>query len=648
MLLGAAGFVCGTEQSVSLTDFAQDLGSSRIVMDVLEAVQQERQAEFERRYADAVDFYYRDSVDYARLLALEPTAEYQRNLDLLTQQLLQEMPRPQTEAYRTRLDALIELQVQLGVPRQLVDGVVAILQQVAASSYSAEDIEEYFAEVDRLRVEAPRSDDLRTWRFLLAQDVSQQLVQMLSHFGPELPLAMQRVAAELSLLDQDAGARLEARADYLQQSRQREDAARDWVAGLLESAAGLPLHEAGDAASGDAGDASVSDSSAERSQRDSPAGDSSAGDDPSAASRGYVFSPGDIPVTVQELGRMMRRDPLLAVAVSAFRLQLDPRLPEYQFFTNVLRTALGCFGCGFDLVSPGSPRSSALLDQEYLAEYERRSHGLERGIRSFQEQAGRSWRTDPHQRTELMGSRLTQRELDQEERAPEVVADTLREWGDGARIPGARMEQLSVFGLPAGVLLVEPDMEYQTRLERTRATWLQDADVWEEQDAVPLTVRGWFLLHGLVVIPTDPDNPLWDAGAGELARAAAREYALAADNLAEHTVFSETFRHILMVEAAVRMVEMWHVWLQAELDRALQTAGFSHPDAFLWYGKLQEFLQQLETTVQDAEGLRRGLVEVVQAPLQWDVHQDQPSAGDWEDLYYRVAAALNMIEGGLE
>ncbi|MFW6363623.1 MAG: hypothetical protein ACOC0D_07220 [Spirochaeta sp.] len=586
------------------------IDSSGAVDSALTEVEEGLRDLLDERYEKAVQLYANELEDYAEILHSDSMQSADESLRRLSRMLLDESPQPKTEGYDSRVAGLQDLHVYLGLPEEFVSGLVREIRIFEAADYPVEKIQTYFDFVDRLGVDAPRGNDLRTWRFLVSQDIAQRLLDILSVFGSDFPAAIVSFADELEHLDTEAALHIRGMGNYLSQMIDRETAARDWLADHL----------------------------------------SAADDEQTEEERG--FTPDHVPVSVPELGAIMHGDPLFAVAVARFRSGFDYDSPEYRMLTHALRVSLECRWCGAKALplSDIDTSSGPLISHEYVEEYIRRADGLVHALLEFTSEEGGSWRADPQSRADFMGNRLVQRELLQHpaEMAEEVMLDTLREWVDIARIPGAKSMLINAHELPEMILLVDEEIEIQDRLERTRSAWLHDTHAWSRDEAVPLPVQQWFALHGLVVLPLPYDDPLWNADPGIVAGHAAVQIGQAADDLLYHGAFSETFRYIMVTEAAMRMSGMWSVWLDSQLELALQSAPFHHPDAFVWYGILREYKSVIDSVLGDDRNPGENLPVVAHAPMQWEVLVQDRWRSDWAGIHARIVRVLQIIQGERE
>ncbi|MFW5802135.1 MAG: hypothetical protein ACOCVC_08870, partial [Spirochaeta sp.] len=172
------------------------IDSSGAVDSALTEVEEGLRDLLDERYEKAVQLYANELEDYAEILHSDSMQSAGESLRRLSRMLLDESPQPKTEGYDSRVAGLQDLHVYLGLPEEFVSGLVREIRIIEAADYPVEKIQTYFDFVDRLGVDAPRGNDLRTWRFLVSQDIAQRLLDILSVFGSDFPAAIVSFADE--------------------------------------------------------------------------------------------------------------------------------------------------------------------------------------------------------------------------------------------------------------------------------------------------------------------------------------------------------------------------------------------------------------------------------------------------------------------
>ncbi len=463
-----------------------------------------------------------------------------QNLAELGLLLAADVPRPRSEAYQARQEALFGLQCYLGQPRPLVEGLLSIFNDFRLTDYDGDAIAAYFQSNGRLNVEPPRHEDVRTWRFLLGQDLFQQRLVLLGALGDQFAPALQQFADELEALgSQDA--------ELLRRMGKH--------AGLLEARRRQTMLWLADRYS------SVQDDDKDIDE---------------AGQSGFLYS---LPASPGEMVVLCARNPLAASAIAGLASRLGSSSNEYNLVMNILRSfVLGdAYDCNW---MPDDQRAVAVSEQptaasDLLAAYRMHSDGILAALESYEAEKGAGWASDPAQRLAVMGNLAVQQELRQKNsaRISEIMRDTLDEWLAGARLGNVTKIEISLAGLPYYVVVLDAEQQALVvgNLQKSIDVWLRDQ--LEMADA-RVSVLHWYAMHGISIIFLPADDELWFAGDAALVLKAAEELAVLADGVQIDEGYNDLYNTITSAEAVLRVCGLWSYAIQDYLPVLLSSAAF--------------------------------------------------------------------------
>ncbi|WP_460052895.1 hypothetical protein [Spirochaeta dissipatitropha] len=607
------------EYAVSLVE---SFSSGERIAQTVQKHERYRQVWLQDRYATALSLNSlqdeRKGAEFAAELAVPFQDKDESLVTELEALLMSEMPRPQTEAYHKRLAALRIYQIQSGVSAELIDLFIDTAFAFTQGDYSSEQIQNYFANAGRLTIDAPRGDDIRTWRFLLTQDLSQQLLVTLSRSGDNLVSGIYAFAEDVSSLDAEASAQLTSIATHIMRLNVRHSSLLSWLAALLDN-----------------------ESSEDREKQ-------------------IGFLPGDIPVFPVEIAESIRKDPLVAASFDYLRNLLPQGSKESDFIKSVIRLAVTSrrpssvawsdFFTTMDLIDDdpvyfsyitGDESKSdteaesdsgtilrpvimsaarniqpLLIDDSWITEYLHKARASRNSLQTFERQQGRAWSSDLYQKTEVFGSRIMQESLAgiEDQRLYEIMRDAQREWLDGLRIAGSRRIEYYNAGFPETILVIEKGTD-ESRIQRALDIWLRDTANGSEAHSFSLNPREWFAAHGLIILPVDRDHIIWHGDIGDAAAEASRYLSEMLDSLHNSPRYPKAFLEILTTDVAIRIAGLQHIWISRSLEERVRKDLVRHPVDYLHYEKLSDYLYSLEIFLDDLSREVSTLPSLLQVPF---------------------------------